>query len=218
MTVERIAIGNDIYLWKLRNDDTGELRKTAKALISSHGGIAIMNGGKTMQWNSSYKLPPTMHFFSPHGRALLDPTLAKVYSGEAQVQETLPLNRTPDYVLSKFQSKNGRETYQSVADILTDSKAGSWSEGAAMKLVVDAIPYFPNLDPNLKPQFERQLGNIAEGRLDMDIVTIRNRISNKMTGVRLSKVVNDLADAGHVYLEFYCAFCRGGGAGFNSTA
>lgn len=219
MTVERIAIGDDIYLWKVRDDQTQQFRTTAKAVITSHGGIALINGAQKIRWNSPTKIPPKLHFFAPHGHVLEDPTLAKIMSGDARINESLNVGDTPDYVLSKFQGKKTGETYDSIEDLLQDEKVGSWSASNAMSIVLASMPSpnSPALSPAMQDTFNRQLRQIAEGRMDMDIVTIRRRASNLLTGVRLSKVLNDLAAAGHEYIEFYCSFCRGSGPSFSAT-
>lgn len=70
-------------------------------------------------------------------------------------------------------------------------------------------------DYNLKKYGPDSYDNItnwlASSNFKMDVITIRNRSifgEGHVGGLRLSTVIQKLRDAGHVYQNIHCSFCR----------
>jgi hypothetical protein len=189
MSIERIAVGRYIYLFKSNTN-------LVDCVISAHGGYVFEN--------RSFEVPAgvTLSFFAEHGNTLTDPGMAKLMAqlADAQPAETLTGGQLcKNYLLSKYQGRHGSkdETYDSIkADIEKADK---------QRLDFQAGIGIAALKGN-KPGVQMLLRGLAHSS-GASVVTIRNRW-NVLFGIPLADVIKEVRKVAPGLSDFYCSFCR----------
>ena len=173
----KISIGkNDtMYILKPSRHDSRDESSEVHLLISAHG--MVMPG--------SFKIPGQLdvHFYGRHGAAIYDPGAYSIMKGDYQVVETFRGSDTcSNYLLTKYQTSNGDETYESLQ---------------------------ARLDQNQNVLDDMRSGRNTASRnfgYDFDVLTVRNR--KKMGALQFSTVLDTLAQGGFRYDQVHCSFCR----------
>lgn len=179
--VKQVEIGDYAYLWI-----DGKNKGKKKCVITAHGSSLIFNGTKPMK-ELSYNTK--LHYFCRHGFSTTEGINISKNTAPVEVlgsKESPDYELSPDYVLTKF--TNGFNVRH------------RWSEhqgkGEHRRETYASVRY-------------------TAGFEDYDVITIRSRwapsklIRSKISGVTLFRLLSDLADAGYIYEDVYCSFCRG---------
>lgn len=117
MPVEKIEIGEHIYLWADPN------KRSNDCVISAHGKPSFFRGHVELK-DKTFRTPD-LHYFTPHGTPTEDHSMGIGLREwiRRPSYEVLPADQSPDYTLTKFTNSNnvtgnlhneGGESYNSI--------------------------------------------------------------------------------------------------------
>ena len=184
--VSRIAVGEDLYLW--RHPQGGN-----RCLISAHGAYAAFKGNfRPADVGSDVRL----YFYSDHGYVLSDPGINVLDGNRRPVNIPTEGDSVPNYILSKYQVHNnagGRgETYETVRDkIRRDTE---WE----------------NTVNRLSEGEQQTYIQMRATMIRAHIITIRRRTSvfSQVALKDLVTRVHGIDLDGTRITELHCSFCR----------
>ena len=179
----RHDVGDHLVVWT-QSKEPG--RQQDNVIISAHGISALVNG------MDSAPKAPKLHFYSPHGFNLNDPSIASVAMGNAHAVTEPYLSQ--DYALSKYTNTNEIEK--------------SWFHSHHNK-AKESYKTIAELDDQFAQLKINYPGLAEKFTWKFDIITLRNR-PLKM-GPKLSSILKDLwsSQADYHYKNIHCALCRG---------
>ena len=120
-----------------------------------------------------------LHFYTKHGDSIFDPGVYNIMKGDFQPVESIGSGGTcEDYWLSKYQGSHGNPEET-----------------------------YDSIQRNIKQNAQCLSNRGRNFAYHFDVLTVRNRWNN-FSGVKLSTVLELLAQNYHNYREVHCSFCR----------